>query len=265
MTTLDISVDDFWASPLGYPGSAPGRSVLLVDRTCMELRPRAGRQLGQAGVRDEDGTVGTLEAALLAASAAPVDQRTVVVSIGSNSSLAVMRRKFAAARVSTTFALLKGTLGGVGLGHSAHVSLPGYIAAAPFAMDGARSEVYAALLDAEQVRCLDRTEPNYERRLLSGCGFDLALDLDEGPEEFWLYVSRHGVIARPRDVPVPLALQSRLLELLSSECAPFGSLFNGMEPEAVAHKLAGAAALRDEVRRMLADHSWCRSSGIGPR
>ncbi len=265
MTTLDIATDDFWASPLAYPGSAPGRSVLLIDGVCLELHPRAGCHLGRAEVSRGDGTTVSLDAALLEAGAAPVDQRTLVVSIGSNSSLPVLHRKFAAARVSMTFAVLKGTLGGIGVGHSAHVSLPGYIAAAPFALDGGHSEVYASLLDAEQLRCLDRSEPNYERRLLTRGGFDLRVDHDEHPEEFHLYVSRHGVIARPGDAPVPLAQQAVLLGMLVSECAPFGSLFAGMEPEAVAHKLATVAPLRDEVRRMLADQGWCRRSGIGPR
>ena len=270
MTTLNVSADDFLLDPLAYPGSAAGRSVLLIDDICHDLCPRPGRRLGQARVQLADRTTDSLNAALLEANAAPVDRRTLVVSIGSNSSLAVMRRKFSKGRVSTTFPVVKGNLGGITVGHSAHVSNPGYLAAAPFAAEGQVSEVYASLLDDEQLQCLDATEPNYARRLLTaGRQFTLQLDAGDGPDEgaerpsqFYLFTSVHGLLARPGHSPLVLRTQSDLFDLLAAEWPTFAALFAGMEPRTVAHKLAHDRALRDHVRETLRSEGWSRDGGI---
>lgn len=245
---LDLSTDDFLAAPLGYPGTAPGRSVLVVDRACLDLDPLRGRGWGQADVRRADGTVGSLDETLLQHGVAPVDRRTRVVAIGSNASVAVLRRKLATGRVSTTFPVLETVVDGVAVGHSAHVSMPGYVPAAPFAMAGARTTAYASLLDDEQLRCLDATEPNYTRLVRDG---------------FHLYASVHGVLAPPGRAPLPLGAQAALFRRLAAECRPLASIFGGLEPEAVALRLAQDAALRDDVRRVLADEGWSVASGLG--
>ena len=243
MVTLDVSADDFLAAPLGYPGTAPGRSVLVIDGTCLDLDPRRGRGWGQADVRRADGTLGSLDETLVDGGVAPVDRRTPVVSIGSNASLAVLRRKLAAGRVSTTFPVLETTVSGVAVGHSAHVSTPGYIPAAPFARAGARTTAYASLLDDDQLRCLDATEPNYTRLVRDG---------------YHLYASAHGVIAPPGRAPLAFGTQAAVYRRLAAECRPLASIFGGLEPESVACRLSRDAALRDDVRQALADEGWSR-------
>lgn len=71
-------------------------------------------------------------------------------------------------------------LAGVLVGHSAHVSVGGYIPAAPYAGAGS-TQVMLGWFEPAQLALLDATEPNYERR-----------HLDAGVD---VYVSRWGVIA----------------------------------------------------------------------
>jgi hypothetical protein len=89
-------------------------------------------------------------------------------------------------------------LAGVLVGHSAHVSVGGYIPAAPY--EGAGStQVMLGWFEPAQLALLDALEPNYERRHLEA-GVDV-------------YVSRWGVIA-VGGVPVPLCTQDELLARL---------------------------------------------------
>ena len=97
------------------------------------------------------------------AGAAPLAERTLVVAVGSNASPDVMRCKFARAGVDATVPFVRVRLGGIAVGHSAHVSLAGYVAAAPYHAPGATATFTASLLDDDQLECLDETERTYTR------------------------------------------------------------------------------------------------------
>lgn len=269
MAVLDTAADDFRIAPLSYPGTAPGQSSFLSEQMHFEMRPQPGKSLAEAEVLLPDGTASTLNIALLNADVEPAEQRAVVVSVGSNSSLAVMHRKFSKGGVSTTLPVFEGTVTGISVGHSAHVSAPGYIAAAPLAEDAARTTIYAALLDAEQIRCLDETEPNYAHVLLDREQYNLTLGTTEPsavgaeiPDEFHLYVSIHGLITPPQCQPLRLGTQDEVFRMLAAECEPFGALFAGWEPADIANKLAQDQELRDTVRLLLITAGWVSPDGI---
>lgn len=133
--------------------------------------------------------------------------RTPVAAVGSNAAPAILARKLAAL-VSGWVAMEPRALPGVRIGHSAHVSLHGYVPAAPYVGPGAARTV-VGWFDDEQLALLDATEPNYVR-----------LRLDAGVD---VYASRWGVVAVD-GVPVPLTGQAQLLELLRPPALAYGDL-----------------------------------------
>lgn len=139
-----------------------------------------------------------------------VQGRRPVVAVGSNAAPAVLAAKMPEARIP----LLPAVMHDLGVGHSAHVSLAGYIAAAPFAWSGVRTPVMVSWLDERAVAALDATEPNYDRVTLESVGGTLDLDPPLRPDEVDLYVSRHGVVGY--EEPVALTTQADLFARLSA-------------------------------------------------
>ncbi|CAN7248777.1 hypothetical protein LJR078_001100 [Arthrobacter sp. LjRoot78] len=201
-----------------------------------------------SGVMDRDGFMPLdltgLDEALAEANAAPLDSRFLVVSIGSNASADVMRRKFAAYHqpVSPVLPLVRGQLSNIAVGHSAHVSRAGYIAAAPYPRPGECTTVWVSWLDELQLLALDETEPNYRRIQLDGDTCPLALDQGGRPEDFSLFTSRWGVLTDGDGGTLPFVDQPALFGLLAGsgtgEHLEAGqSVFDG-PPELVAEQLA---------------------------
>ncbi|WLQ05097.1 hypothetical protein [Arthrobacter oryzae] len=205
-----------------------------------------------SGVMDASGfqplELAGLDEALAAANAAPLESRSLVVSIGSNASTHVMRRKFAAYHqpVSPVLPLVRGQLSNIAVGHSAHVSSAGYIAAAPYPRPGERTTVWVSWLDELQLLALDHTEPNYRRIELDGGACPLALEGAvqdaERPGDFSLFTSRWGVLTDGDGGKLPFVDQPALFELLAGsgtgEYLEEGkSVFDG-PPELVAEQLA---------------------------
>jgi hypothetical protein len=138
---------------------------------------------------------------------ADVRGRTPVAAVGSNAAPAVLARKLAALG-SGWVSMEPRALQGVQVGHSAHVSVQGYVPASPYVGEGAAQAV-VGWFDDEQLALLDATEPNYVR---------LRLDADVD-----VYASRWGVVAID-GVPVPLTGQAELLRLLRPPALAGGSL-----------------------------------------
>jgi hypothetical protein len=212
--------------PLQYPWDPPETSGVIDGADFLPLHLTSG-----------------LDAALIDANAAPLGDRSLVVSIGSNSSPDVMRRKFANYRlpVSQVLPLVRGQLHNIAVGHSAHVSKAGYIAAAPYLQLGERTTVWVSWLDEGQLRALDETEPNYRRIQLDAEAYPLVLDSGERPEAFSLYTSRWGVLTDGGPDKLPFLDQPALFRLLAGSGAgdfvsEGQSLFEG-PPELVAGQL----------------------------
>lgn len=212
--------------PLLYPWDPPETSGVMDASGFLPLE--------QAG----------LDEALAEAHAAPLDSRSLVVSIGSNANADVMRRKFAAYNqpVSPVLPLVRGQLSNMAVGHSAHVSKAGYIAAAPYPRTGECTTVWVSWLDDLQLMALDETEPNYRRIQLDGAACPLALDHGERAEDFSLFTSRWGVLTDGDGGTLPFLDQPALFGLLAGigagEQREQGkAVFNG-PPQRVAEQLA---------------------------
>lgn len=254
---------DLVARPWEYPGvAAPVAGLLVADRF-FPVAVVAGRPAGEAQVVDAEGrwspapgVVLSLDEALRREGVALTAGRTVVVATGSNAAPAVMHRKCLLGRVSAVVPFLPATVESVGIGHSAHVSTTGYVAAAPFPAPGITTRVTVSLLDVEQRACLDRTEPNYELQALDADRFPLELASGERPAGFNVYESRWGVVA-PSGVPLALRRQQDLFERLWELPGAQAVLGPRADVRTVTGRLAGEAG---RVRRR-AMRTWLDDSG----
>lgn len=262
---------DALSDPLIYPGKVPEQSALLLNDELLWLVPQARRQLGQFRVELEDVDLAgfpnvasdnvALNVALLAANAAPVDARCPVVAIGSNASPAQLTAKFHKQAVSRTVPMTRATLRGIAVGHSAHVSAPGYIAATPLDLPDALSKVTVLWLDRSQLSALDATERNYHRIVLDGKSFPLELESSEQLNQFAIYVSRWGFLVNPDGLPYPLTSQRQLFNLLRQRSGHIAELL-GQDPLAFAHAAAADIGLRDKVREAFVELDWAREPGL---
>ena len=227
--------------PWLYPGTPVPHSGLLIDGEFLDLdaaRDRAGRHL-------------------------EVDGRAVVVAVGSNASPAAMQRKLSRARVSTVVPFLKASVVGIGVGHSAHFSRPGYVPAAPFVAPASATSVVVSLLDREQLAALDDTEPNYERLSLSSAECGLQLDTGEASDTFDIYVSRWGVVRSEGDEPLPVSSQPDVFAHLRRRSSAFARFSATDDLETVMRRLAEAAQHREELAAALVAEALVAESGLG--
>jgi hypothetical protein len=164
-----------------------------------------------------------------------------VVAIGSNASPDVMRRKFERQGVSTRMLHLVGRLDGLALGHSAHVGVSGYLAAAVYPLASATLDVVVSALTTEQLQCLDSTERNYDRGTVHTGRLHLDVPV-QLPERAHIYLTRWGVIA-DEDQPVPFGPQRSIFQRLADW---------GLLPPAVSGTI-------QHITRTLADHEDYRT------
>lgn len=242
--SFDPTDDDFGVSPWLYPGRPAHTSGVLTGDRFVAL----------------DASPDGLEAVLRGTGEAPLSQRTIVVAIGSNASPAVMHRKFSTRSVSTTIPFLTGTVTNIAVGHSAHVSRPGYVPAAPFHSPGSCTPVVASLLDRAQLRALDETEPTYTRVEMERDRSRLTLDRAKAPAVYALYVSRRGLLALDGRHPTPLTTQDEVLPLLYQYMT---SDSRGHDLQRVMRRLARDESLRELVRSRMRAAGLVAPSGLG--
>jgi hypothetical protein len=249
-----------------------------------------GRPAGETEVVDVDGpwsvapgAVLTLDEALRREEVATTGDRVLVMATGCNAAPAVMHRKCGIGRVSGVVPFLPVTVENVGIGHSAHVSVTGYVATAPFPAEGVSTPVVVSLLDRRQVACLDRTEPHYERRCLEGRRFPLELATGERPAAYHLYGSRWGVVASG-GTPLPLRRQQDLFDRLRElpgagdvlgSLAAVRPTVAGLAGEAgraarrtvpewlLARGAVMSASFESVLPRVDRDHGWAPGGGTG--
>lgn len=136
-------------------------------------------------------------------------ERVPVVAVGSNASPTVLRRKLGSL-LSTGLPVAAAVVDGLQIGHSAHVSARGYVAAAP-TRGLAAQPVTVCWFDAAQLAVLDATEPNYGRIPLPG---SMPCRVGGAPlTGAQIYESVHGVLGEAGR-PLQLLDQSALLSWL---------------------------------------------------
>ncbi len=214
-----------------------------------------------SGLLTADGFTALPSRAAATLAGAPPGGRSAVVAVGSNAVPEVIRRKLVARAGPRTdrpsghggkeqlrVPFGRGTLHGVGVGHSAHVSVRGYFAAAPFAAPDRSTPVGIPWLDTAQLAAVDATEPNYRRQELDPARTPLVLDHGHEVPEYSVYASVHGVLSGPAG-PLALMAQPDLHAWLRSHLPQLSALLTGT-PAEVCDRLTDPGA-REHVRSTL--------------
>ncbi len=239
------------ADPLDYPGTPASAPVLLLQQCEHPLDGPVCRGAAEATPCvpcAESAPAGetSLDDELRRRGVAGMAQRVAVAAVGCNGSTEVLRAKLAAvAALGPVVPIAPAMMTNLAVGHSAHVSAPGYLAAAPFHAPGARTPVVIAWLDEAQAARLDATEPNYVRRSLSRSDYPVRLtDSGETLDGVAVYESVHGILTDGR-VPLPLRSQTQVATWLREYAvAPWVT----MDAEAAARSLACDSLARTAVR-----------------
>ncbi|MGD8201280.1 hypothetical protein ACQE98_11510 [Ornithinimicrobium sp. W1679] len=217
--------------PRGYPWPEPARSGVL----------------GPSGFRVDDTGPGPR----------PDDRsgRTPVLAVGSNAAPTVLRAKLAEL-LGTGVPIALATVEGLHVGHSAHVSARGYVAAAPVrgapvGAAGPRTFTVCWFDDAQLAR-VDASEPNYRRvtlpedvscRPVVGSGSTGVCDGSVGSSGSvgaQVYASVHGVLGEGGR-PLGLRRQEDVLAWLADRLGP------GLRSE-LDHARLVDPAVRERVR-----------------
>ncbi|WP_258052699.1 hypothetical protein [Streptomyces sp. Ru73] len=234
--------------PLSYPGRPVAEPALLCGETLLPLTavPGPHRTGGWRLGTDPDRT---LDDALRERGLPPTGRRHPVLAVGSNASPAQMSYKLARQGVPAAVPMVPVRVRGIGVGSSAHIATPGYVAAAPFADPGSEVTLVAGWLDEAQLAVVDATEARYHRVLLPGDRFPMTLPSGERLGGAYLYVSRYGVLAGPDGRPWPAVAQPALLAALLAGSAALRRLL-GPDPRAWVRRAAADGAVRAEARQV---------------
>jgi hypothetical protein len=265
-------------APLTYPGVPPWRpAVLVTDAAVIGLQPLRDAPLAEWMLRPDDGAEASdtddgdvaargvdagggsgvrdvpLDWFLRNAGGSPSASRVPVLAVGSNASPAQIRRKMANAGLPTLVPITAASVRGLAVGVSAHVSRPGYLPATPVPDAGAVSDLWVVWLDADPLRAMDATEPNY-RRIRLPARYMMQLTPGQPVAGCWVYVSRHGHLLNASGEPRRLTDQATLIAALLAEIPALPPLA-GTTPQEWIERTRNAE-VRDTVREVL------RSAGL---
>jgi hypothetical protein len=261
--------------PLSYPGRTVNANYLWLDGWIYDTFPVAGAGLPEWGLRVDGGPlaaatprVGRLDDALAAIGAAAMAARRPVIAFGSNAAPAQLLDKFSVLPAQRRVVpVMRASITGLSLSHSAHVSPPGYI---PYVLveraalvDGAAAVLMADLLwlDQGQLRVLNPTEPNY--RLAALDRYPLAVDSGQVIASYLAYQGKWGALRwAPDATPAAAGSQLAVFDGLSG-MNWFTTLVGSGAPSELVFRLRTDAALRDAVRIELARRGLVAGDGLG--
>lgn len=226
-----VNVEPAAVAALDYPGTpAPASGVLDGDRFWI------GRELDR------------------------LDDRTMVLAVGSNAAPSVLADKLRRVGVAGSVGMVRTEVAGLAVGYSAHVSRRGYIPAAPYAAAGHLTPIGLWLTEPQQA-AIDATEPNYHRvELHRDYDHPLRVELGEPPRTFGVYVSRRGVLAVD-GVHLRLGTQRELFARLAG-VPELATLAPWDDADAAAQALTDPA-VQVRIRDGIAAAGWVADARIG--
>ncbi|HYF45478.1 MAG TPA: hypothetical protein VD926_04660 [Acidimicrobiales bacterium] len=199
----------------------------------------------------------------LPADEALLEGRCAVLAVGSNADPDWLRAKLLRHEVSPVVPMTRARVRGVRAGHSAHVSVPGFIPAAPYDAPGSTARLWVEWFDSEQLEAIDRTEPNYDR-----CALDLGryeVELVGSGERLTacaVYVGHHGVLTDAAGQVLELRPQADLLdELLHGDLAL--AELAGPTPADWVAATSASAHLRQELKARFEAAGRVAGDGLG--
>ena len=271
------------ADPLSYPGHSIDGNYLWLDTWLYDLHlggdsvgaaldDRTGPGRWRVGVDGGPltsagttaGTAGTgLDDALAQLGASAPADRHPVLAFGSNGSPAQLQAKFASLdRAHRVVPVLRGSIDGLALSHSPHVSPAGYVPWVLVRSDRSTAlRVFVLWLDDVQLEVLNRTEPNYTLSVVEG--YPVTVESGVTVPRYRAYRGNWGALRwNPGTEPVAAATQRQVFEMLCR--APwFARLVGEGGPAAVVGRLCNDPELRRRVRDELAARGFAVDDGLG--
>ncbi|WP_395725945.1 hypothetical protein [Nakamurella sp.] len=172
--------------------------------------------------------------------------RHAVVAFGSNAAPAQLAAKFGTSTGSVV--VTQARLHGFAVGHSPHVSIPGYLPWVLVHAPGAAVDCALLWLDDRQRGVLDATEPNYHLQPIDGNRYPLVARTTGAPVRYAAYRGRWGALRWPGDErPAAASTQAAVFGRLGT-FRWFRDLVGDGGLRATQRRLAGDARLRDQVR-----------------
>jgi len=191
-----------------------------------------------------------------------LDDRTPVLAVGSNADPDWLRAKLLRHEASPVVPMTLARVGGLRVGHSAHVSIPGFLPAAPYDAPGSSTTLWVEWFDATQLEAIDRTEPNYDRCELDLTRYEVALDRS-GVElsACAVYVGHHGLLTDGDGTVFDLRPQPSLVDELLHGDLGLAELV-GATPEAWVEATSSSAHLREELKARFVDAGRVAIDGL---
>lgn len=232
------------ADPASYPGERPDADYLFSGDRIRPLTAAAdGWRLGTAGGEPAGGLLDELLGG-------PLHLRHPVLAFGSNAAPAQLAAKFGA--VTTGIPVTRARLRGFALGHSPHVSVPGYIPWVLIDEPGTMLDCVVLWLDRQQQARLDVTEPNYHLVTVDPVRYPLTVPATHAVIGYSAYRGRWGALRWPHDErPAAVASQAAVFARLGG-FGWFRDLVGAGGLADAQRRLASDDALRDRVRDELA-------------
>ena len=195
------------------------------------------------------------------------EDRTPVLSVGSNACPGQLRHKMAESGITTPIPMVKTRVTGIDVGVSAHVSRLGYVSASPFHAPGSVRKLFVTWLDAEQLAAVDASEGvplpagNYGRAWLPAP--EVRIELEDGTAlaGVYVYVNRHGVLHDGTGAPRTHPGQRALLTELLAGSARLRHLF-GVTPEEFCARARADPRLCERGTRLFAEEKLVTVSGL---
>ena len=172
--------------------------------------------------------------------------RQAVVAFGSNAAPTRLAAKFG--RTAAGIPVTRARLHGFSVGHSPHVSVPGYVPWVLVDEPGSVVDVAVLWLDEAQRTRLDVTEPNYDLVPIDAARYPLVVDAIEVGFGYAAYRGRWGALRWPGEHrPTPATSQVELFTGLG-RLRWFRELIGPGGLVERQRRLAGDRGLRDRVR-----------------
>ncbi|MBS5973135.1 MAG: hypothetical protein KIA12_06535 [Varibaculum cambriense] len=154
-----------------------------------------------------------------------MNDRYLVVAVGSNASVEVLQNKFEQRTANghiEAYPIIKCRIYNMAIGAMALVSKRGYIPATPITAPGAATDMWASWLTRKQFEALDSTEPGYSCKLISSSDYPIQILNDdeepaEEPEKYYIYEADCGYL-KIDDAPIlfPISQENIFQKLKTS-------------------------------------------------
>lgn len=276
------------------PDSSRKSSSIVWRKMILDPNRRVSSALVDTGSSENTSKEISIERFADELGASGVDQRFLVVAVGSNANLEVLGNKLYQRAESESFCIpyAPAIVTNMSVGYFADMGMRGYIAATPFDNKGAKTLVWAAWLSTHELKAMDSTEPGYTRRWVSAKDYPLEiltkvpssggairdisdenfLEVADRPLNYFIYDADVGVI-KDKNKPLLLRSQREIFSWISDQPSSpkeftvknYKEISEFYSKDTEGNNLAEVKQRCDDFRRYLKENDLVSPTGIKGR